>query len=145
MLSDGCKHPYKVLGTMYCNLCIGPAVLEQKRMRDLKQELEQDADEHRASYFPLLSTRLREERQLQRWSLSALAKEAGISKTYLWELEQDLFGKKSPSAFTVYRLACVLCVGMDYLLGVPDPREPGSEKYPVGFAGDVAGEIQDTP
>lgn len=74
------------------------------------------------NYFPGLAKNLRDLRKSQRWSLRALAKEAGISKTYLWEIEQDHLGEKSPSAWTVWRLACVLRVSMEDLICVDDPR-----------------------
>lgn len=52
-------------------------------------------------------------------SLGILADRAGVSKTYLWELEQDRAGKKRPSAATLVSVAEALGVGLCELIGMP--------------------------
>lgn len=70
---------------------------------------------------------LKARRLAARLSLSALAAQAGISKTYLWELEQ---GRKNPSVNIVIRLADALATTVADLLGETaggeKPRVPPS-------------------
>jgi len=72
------------------------------------------------AYFPGFATQLKAIRKKQRYSLALLAKEAGISRTYLWELEQDTEGRKSPSAYVIYQLSQLLQVDMPTLLGITE-------------------------
>ena len=52
-------------------------------------------------------------------SLEELATKADISKTYLWELEQDSAGTKKPSARILLRLASALSTTIADLLTLP--------------------------
>lgn len=70
------------------------------------------------SHFPHFGGNLRRARKAQRYTLAQLAREVGVSKTYLWELENDTEGKKSPSADVVHRLARLFGMSMEELLGV---------------------------
>ncbi len=52
-------------------------------------------------------------RENHRWSLDEAANKAGISKTYLWELES---GKAADPSFRVAaRLAKIYCIDLAYL------------------------------
>jgi transcriptional regulator with XRE-family HTH domain len=55
-----------------------------------------------------LAERLRDARKQAELTLEQLAAEAGISKTYLWELEHDNDGEKRPSADVLLRIANAL-------------------------------------
>ena len=52
-------------------------------------------------------------------TLEQLAKESKISKTYLWELENDEEGQKKPSADILLKIAHVLDTTIADLLGLP--------------------------
>ncbi len=52
-------------------------------------------------------------------TLEQLAVESGISKTYLWELENDEEGQKKPSADILLKIARVLDTTIADLLGLP--------------------------
>ncbi|XZE20309.1 helix-turn-helix domain-containing protein [Pirellulaceae bacterium SH449] len=52
-------------------------------------------------------------------TLEQLAAESGISKTYLWELENDAEGLKKPSADILLKIARVLDTTIADLLGLP--------------------------
>ena len=69
-----------------------------------------------------LARRLREARERAGMSLERLAEEAGVSKTYLWELEQDARGEKKPSADVLLRIAKALKTSIADLLGLPSVR-----------------------
>lgn len=56
--------------------------------------------------FPLVAYNLKRLREWRNQSLDQVAKAVGISKTYLWELENDTDGKKMPSASVLFRLSC---------------------------------------
>lgn len=73
------------------------------------------------------AARLKRFRDAAGLSLSDLATAAGISKTYLWELEKDDDGKSSPSLAVVQQLAAALSVGLLDLAGAdkPWPRNAG--------------------
>ena len=64
-----------------------------------------------------LAGKLKELRKKRRLSLAALAKEADVSKAYLWQLENE--GGKKPSAEILYRIATVLGVTIADLLDKP--------------------------
>lgn len=64
-----------------------------------------------------IAARIRELRKGKSWSLDDLAREAGISKTYLWELEQDHDAAKRPSADVLMRIANALGEPFNDLLG----------------------------
>lgn len=61
-----------------------------------------------------LKIKLRTLRETKRWSLDKLADATGISKSYLWELENRDNG--SPSAEKLARIAEALDVTSDFLL-----------------------------
>ena len=61
-----------------------------------------------------LKSKLRTLRDKKAWSLDKLADETGISKSYLWELENR--DKGSPSAEKLARIADALDVTSDFLL-----------------------------
>ncbi|MER9243864.1 helix-turn-helix transcriptional regulator [Mesorhizobium sp. M0633] len=61
-----------------------------------------------------LSEKLRELRKKRDWSLDDLAREAGASKSYLWELENR--AERKPSAEKLADIARVLDVTTEYLL-----------------------------
>lgn len=62
-----------------------------------------------------LATRIRRLREARGLSLDRLSTLAAISKTYLWELEKDTEGAKSPSAKVLGRIAASLGVTLGYL------------------------------
>jgi transcriptional regulator with XRE-family HTH domain len=67
-------------------------------------------------------------------SLSALAAEAGIAKSYLWSLENDAIATR-PSGNTLYKIASALGVTMSALLGrellIDPPKDipPGLREF----------------
>ena len=69
-----------------------------------------------------LAERLRQLREQKELSLDDLASKAGISKTYLWELEKDSTGAKKPSADVLLRLAKALSTTIGDLLNQPVVR-----------------------
>lgn len=69
-----------------------------------------------------LAERLRQLREQKELSLEELASKAGISKTYLWELEKDTSGEKKPSADVLLRLAKALSTTIGDLLSQPTVR-----------------------
>jgi transcriptional regulator with XRE-family HTH domain len=66
-----------------------------------------------------LARRIREEREKCGLTLDELAEKAGISKTYLWELENDKKGTKKPSADVLLRIAKALSLTIADLLSLP--------------------------
>lgn len=52
-------------------------------------------------------------------TLEELAEASGISKTYLWELENDIGGQKKPSADILLKISRVLDTTIADLLGLP--------------------------
>ena len=64
-----------------------------------------------------LAAKLKELRKKRKLSQAALAKEADISKAYLWQLENE--EDKQPSAEILYRLATALGVTIADLLDKP--------------------------
>ena len=64
-----------------------------------------------------LAGKLKELRKKRSLSLAALAKEADVSKAYLWQLENE--EDKQPSAEILYRIATVLGVTVADLLDKP--------------------------
>ena len=71
-----------------------------------------------------LAERIREIRKAKELSLDDLASKAGISKTYLWELEKDLAGEKRPSADVLLRIASALTATIADLLELPTVSAP---------------------
>lgn len=72
-----------------------------------------------------LAQRISEERERADLTLDQLAELAGVSKTYLWELENDKKGDKKPSADVLLKIAGALSVTIADLLSLPQVR--GSE------------------
>ena len=66
-----------------------------------------------------LAKKIREERTKAGLTLDELAEKAGLSKTYLWELEQDEAGVKRPSADVVLKIADALSLTIADLMGLP--------------------------
>jgi transcriptional regulator with XRE-family HTH domain len=66
-----------------------------------------------------LAKRMAELRDKAGLSIDELAKKAGISKTYVWELEKDETGSKKPSADVLLRLAAALSSTIAELLALP--------------------------
>jgi transcriptional regulator with XRE-family HTH domain len=67
-----------------------------------------------------LAKRIQEAREQAGMTLDELAKKAGISKTYLWELENDIKGEKKPSADVLLKLANALSSTIANLMGLPE-------------------------
>jgi transcriptional regulator with XRE-family HTH domain len=66
-----------------------------------------------------LSERIRKARNDAELTLEQVAGIAGISKTYLWELEHDEEGTKRPSADVLLKIAEALKTTIADLLGLP--------------------------
>lgn len=66
-----------------------------------------------------LAKQLRQIRESQGLTLDEVANDAGISKTYLWELEKDSGGEKKPSAYVLMQIARALSVTIADLLDLP--------------------------
>jgi transcriptional regulator with XRE-family HTH domain len=66
-----------------------------------------------------LAERLRKLREDKGLSLEDVSKKAGISKTYLWELERDTSGAKKPSAEVLLKIANALSTTLAELLALP--------------------------
>jgi transcriptional regulator with XRE-family HTH domain len=71
-----------------------------------------------------LAERLRKLREDKGLSLDHVAAEAGISKTYLWELERDTEGAKKPSAAVLMRIANALSTTLANLLSLETVKAP---------------------
>ena len=65
-----------------------------------------------------LALRIREARKAARLTLDQLAEAAGMSKTYLWELEQDESEQKRPSADILLKIAQATSVTIADLLAL---------------------------
>ena len=66
-----------------------------------------------------VAERIRESRKEAGMTLEELAAKAGVSKTYLWELEHDKSGEKKPSAEVLLKIASALSTTIGHLLGLP--------------------------
>jgi len=69
-----------------------------------------------------LAKRIQEERKAAGFTLDQLAERANVSKTYLWELENDTEGEKKPSAEVLLRIAHALSTTIADLLALPSVR-----------------------
>lgn len=69
-----------------------------------------------------LADRIRDARKAAGLTLDQLAAEAGVSKTYLWELENDKQGAKKPSAEVLLKIANALSTTLADLLELPSIR-----------------------
>lgn len=67
-----------------------------------------------------IAERLRACRRRRGMTLDQLAAAAGISKTYLWELEADKDGVKRPSADVLSRLSRALGITLSDLMGLAE-------------------------
>lgn len=81
-----------------------------------------------------LAERLRKLREDKGLSLDKVAGDAGISKTYLWELERDTEGAKKPSADVLLRIAAALSTTLAVLLDLPTVQtQEGEVHLPPGL------------
>lgn len=69
-----------------------------------------------------LAERLKRARKDAGLTLDQLAEASGLSKTYLWELENDRDGLKKPSADTLMKLVTPLRVTIADLLNLPSVK-----------------------
>jgi len=69
-----------------------------------------------------LAKRIKQERKRADLTLEQLADKADVSKTYLWELEQDESGEKKPSADVLLKIANALSITISNLLGLPSVK-----------------------
>ncbi len=69
-----------------------------------------------------LAERLKRARKDAGLTLDQLADASGLSKTYLWELENDRDGLKKPSADTLMKLVTPLRVTIADLLNLPSVK-----------------------
>ncbi len=77
-----------------------------------------------------LGDKLRELRKQRRWTLEHVAEQAGLSKSYLWELENR--ESQRPSAEKLAALADALGVATSYFLE-EDTREPEERHLDEAF------------
>lgn len=75
-----------------------------------------------------LGTRIRRFREQIGLSASQLAERAGVSKSYISSLENDMDVERRPSAAILYELAKALGVAMSDLLGRPILTQPTNER-----------------
>lgn len=73
------------------------------------------------------SERVRELRTKKEMTLEELAKQAGSSKSYIWEIENK--PNIRPSAETAYKLAVALEVTVEQLLGAPTEGSPEDQVF----------------
>lgn len=69
-----------------------------------------------------LAERIRKAREKAGMTLDQLARTAGISKTYVWELEQDTEGSRKPSAELLLKIANALSITLADLMGLPSVK-----------------------
>jgi transcriptional regulator with XRE-family HTH domain len=69
-----------------------------------------------------LAERIRKAREKAGMTLDQLARAAGVSKTYVWELEQDAEGAKKPSAELLLKIANALSITLADLMELPSVR-----------------------
>ena len=77
-----------------------------------------------------LGERIRELRTSLGWSSGDLARESGVSRAYLWQLEKG--GKDRPSLQILERLAKALGVGLSEITG-PDNCHEAEKRLPPGL------------
>lgn len=70
----------------------------------------------------------------KRWTLHSVARETGLSVSYLWMLKKGK--KKNPTQMVIKNLARVFDVPTDFFLS-PDPRLPGQAGSDDGASGDL--------
>lgn len=83
--------------------------------------------------MPSVGGRIRKRRTELGWTQEALAQKAGISKSFLSDLEN---GKRNVGADTLYDIARALSLSLDYLMaGKEGETEPASEvQIPASLA-----------
>ena len=87
---------------------------------------------------PNLGVRLRQARLHANMSLREMARQLGVSPSFVSQLEN---GKSKPSVATLYSLAQLLGVSIDHLFDVQDPSSAAPPKPVVPtIAGDEAGD-----
>jgi transcriptional regulator with XRE-family HTH domain len=69
-----------------------------------------------------LAEQIRKAREKAGMTLDQLARAAGVSKTYVWELEQDAGGTKKPSADLLLKIANALSITLADLMELPSVR-----------------------
>jgi transcriptional regulator with XRE-family HTH domain len=89
-----------------------------------------------------LATRIRELREEKGLSLEELAARAGISKTYLWELEKDAAGSKKPSADVLLKIAAALSTTIADLMSLPTVRTKEAEVEITPSLGDFVARMK---
>ncbi len=78
-----------------------------------------------------LGEKIQQLREDKQWSSGKLAKEAGISRAYLWQLESG--SKRSPSLHILQRMASALGVDVSDLCDAA-PKRPACDGLPPGLA-----------
>jgi len=83
--------------------------------------------------MPSVGERIRKRRNELGWTQDALAQKAGVSKSFLSDLEN---GKRNVGADTLYDIARALSLSLDYLMsGREGESEPASEvQIPASLA-----------
>ena len=76
-------------------------------------------DQSTASLSSAIGVRVREQRQLRRWTLDRLAEAAGVSRRMVINVEQ---GAANPSVGILLRISDALGVGLPALVERPQPR-----------------------
>lgn len=67
----------------------------------------------------ILGSRIKSERKRGGLTLEQFSEQVGISRNYLWELED---GRKAPALGTLCAMALALNISVDYLLGMTEER-----------------------
>lgn len=67
-----------------------------------------------------LGQKIKSERKRQGLTLEALSERIGISRNFLWEIED---GRKAPAIQTLYQLGVCLNLSVDYLLGISQEKK----------------------
>lgn len=76
-------------------------------------------DEETAALAKVIGHRVKQERQVRKWTLDQLAEVAGVSRRMLVNVEQ---GAANPSVGTLLRLSDALGVGLPALVESPTPK-----------------------
>jgi transcriptional regulator with XRE-family HTH domain len=77
-------------------------------------------DQGTASLASAIGSRVKQERQVRRWTLDQLAEAAGVSRRMVVNVEQ---GAANPSVGTLLRISDALGVGLPMLVEPPEPRQ----------------------
>ena len=76
----------------------------------------------------LLGERIKQSRIEQKLTLEKLSEKIGISRNFLWEIED---GRKAPALPTFYKICDSLDVSADFLLGFSPNENINTEKNPA--------------